>query len=53
MQIFQRRQQLISEEMVKTYLRKHIQTLWGIHKDDPKRISRRKIKIEKDQENSK
>lgn len=27
MQIFQRRQQLISEDMIKGYLRKHIQTI--------------------------
>lgn len=30
MQIFQRRQQLISEDMIKGYLRKHIQAMAAI-----------------------
>lgn len=47
MQIFQRRGLLISEDMVKSYLRKHIQSLWGISsKDDVKRFPKRKVKTE-------
>ncbi|XP_031625131.1 modifier of mdg4-like isoform X6 [Contarinia nasturtii] len=34
MQIFQRRGLLISEEMIKSYLIKHIQTLWGVKKSE-------------------
>lgn len=49
MQIFQRRGVLISENMVKNYLRKPAQTLWGVkNRDDTKRIIRKKIKNEKE-----
>lgn len=48
MQIFQRRGVLINEEMVKSYLRKHIQTLWGVKKEDIKKIIKKRTKIEKE-----
>lgn len=48
MQIFQRRGLLINEEMIKSYLRKHIQTLWGVKKEDNKRSIKKRTKIEKE-----
>lgn len=48
MQIFQRRGLLISEEMIKSYLRKYIHTVWGVNKkEDAKRIMKRRIKPDK------
>lgn len=45
MQIFQSRGLLISEDMIRSYLRKHIQTLWGIqNRDDIKRVQRRRVR---------
>lgn len=49
MQIFQRRGLLISEEMVKNYLRKYVEALWGSNsKDDRKRFAMKKTRIEKE-----
>lgn len=49
MQIFQRRGLLISEDMVKSYLRKHIQTLWGVkNREETKRIVKKRTKNEKE-----
>lgn len=49
MQIFQRRGLLISEDMIRGYLQKHIQTLWGIqNREDVKRIQKRRVKNEKE-----
>lgn len=43
MQIYQRRETIISEDLIRTYLRKHIQTLSTANgKDDAKRQSIRK-----------
>lgn len=48
-QIFQRRELMISVDLVKSYLRKHILTLWGVKKsEDTKKTFKKKIKIEKE-----
>lgn len=49
MQIFQRRGSLINEDMIRGYLSKHIQTLWGVRKKvdgNVKRIQKKRFKIE-------